>query len=207
MDLLVTIPVCWLSLMACCIGMAGEAKLHNEGELVLFRKPLEQDREIVVLREPDGDANRLRGVMDPRLLEQATAVYAIRLELWSPGQSPMLLAVRVRVETMGPELGVEILDVLADSHGVVVALAEGPDIGLWRVEFGLGSSVDWAPLHVGDWAIAAPLRPLGRRQVKVNLERADNRLAAEVTDLRARRPQAIRFEQVADTWVFEPTEQ
>lgn len=187
-----------------CLSLEANAKVTMENELVLFRKAIGPDREIVIVRGPLIDRANMDAVLAKELLRQSTAIYAVRVEIHTAGQPTALLASRLRVETQNPNLGTKVLDVLVEAGTVVVALVEGHEVGLWRVTGGSNNHADWAVLRSADWAFAAPLRPLDDRHVAVRLERSiDNGLVvAEVTDLTALEPMITLFEQTTDQWAF-----
>lgn len=187
-----------------CLSLRVNAEMTIENELVLFRKAVGPDRELVIVRGPLTDRANMDAVLAKELLQQSTAIYAVRVELHAAGQPSILLASRLRVETRNPNHGTKVLNVLVEEGTVVVALVEGHEVGLWRVTGGSGNHADWAVLRSADWAFAAPLRPLDDRHVAVRLERSiDNGLVvAEVTDLTALEPMITLFEQTTDQWAF-----
>lgn len=147
----------------------------DEGDLVLFRKVLEQDRQILVVKGRTHDVSLLRGLIDPRLMEQATGAYPIRIELHGPADSAVVIASRLRVEALPPATGDAALDVLAEVGQIVVVMIEGHNLAIWSVPVGSTRSPTWTVLPPSEWSVAAPLRPLDPKHIKVKLLRHSNR--------------------------------
>lgn len=182
--------VCWAAMVT----------LDPQGEQLLYRKALEQGRDVTVTKGAHHAPAGLRGLVDPRLLEAATGAYTIRIQIEREGERPVLIASYLHIET---ELmvGVTTLDVLVESGQIAVAMIEGPDLALWMVPIDVGKSATWTVLSPGGWSVAAPLRPLDPKHIKVKLLRHSNgRTRAEVTDLRKSDATPAIYEQVDSQW-------
>lgn len=173
--------------------------------VVVYRKKLPDNREIVVVRGPGMDATAMRGLLAPQTLAETMEMYPVRLEVRSGTAPPFVVGTRLlRLSSIEQFSGFDTLDVLVDPNRIVVATAEFGGIRLWRFDL-LESSVALADLEFGDWTnVAAPV-PLDRQIVRVVLghSRDGKGITAEVTDLRPDLPRPIVFEQVGDEWKFE----
>lgn len=173
--------------------------------VVVYRKKLLDNREIVVVRGPGVDAAVMGGLLEPQALAETMEMYPVRLEIHSDSAPPLVLGTRLlRLSSIEQFGGFDTLDVLVDPNLIVAATAEFGGIRLWRLDL-LESSVALADLEFRDWTnVAAPV-PLDRHIVRVVLghSRDGKRITAEVTDLRPDSPVPIAFEQVGDEWKFE----
>ncbi len=190
-----------LALLSGGAQSGGEAQDDADSQRVLFRHVVDDTRELRVVRGRDRAAEALQGLVDARLLDQATAVCPVRIELHHGEGGPLVLASRLRVEGKPPAVGIVVLDVAFRAGQVVVAMVEGPDLALWTVPIGTGTP-SWTVLPAWEWSVSDALEPLDPRHVEVKLVQRDGgRIRADVKD--ARRNDTVAYEQAdMGAWVL-----
>ena len=172
-------------------------------ENILFHRTLQNGVEFVVTTGEPLDLSALRELwVDPQIAK-VTKAYAIRVELRQTGRTPLELATRLRVETESPNLGCAILDVRIESRCVLIAMTEGDDVVVWRVQAPAVEVSQAVVLSRRMWAGAALAEPLRPGSVRAAWRRAsDGRLLLETVDLRGIPNQVSLLQQVDDKWEF-----
>jgi len=177
-----------------------------DGDRILLRKSLTDDREIVVVLGRAAKAENFVGVLPPQYLNGREAAYQLRLELRVKNEQPFVLWTRVRTGRPDPQLkGCDALDIAVTPDAIVLAVTEGVTVVLWRIELMKDSSSRfvvpnrlWAP----DFAA---LLPVSREGVAAKIEqKSSGRTEAIIEDLRSGRHKKIRFMQTGEAWDFQP---
>ena len=188
-------------------------------EKLLFRRPLECGREIVVVRGPNharDDSLRLVAGVGAPAIGRTGEYFSLRLELRAPGRAPLLVAGRLGFEELlsgSMPGGFDVLDLLMPPEkidwedakkgvvmGIVLATAENGRIVLSDVDrlgFVRGA------LLGNDWTRFAAIVPVDRAVVKLKLSRnSANLIQVDVDDLRPHFKRHTCFIQAGKDWKF-----
>lgn len=191
----------------------------GKGHVIVFRKPLDNGREIVVLRgpcRPAADAQAIvswkappgGGVLVPK------GLFVVTVELRGPNSAPLTIGTRVVFDHARGrirEASFDVFDVLSlrDQAQIVLAITENGHIMLWQISPTGVSRM--AVLRGGDWSLYAALHPIDRTKVSVKLGLTEDGLVkVEVEDLRdhgLKLKWPTRFLQLGkETWQFKRDE-
>jgi hypothetical protein len=194
-----------------------------DAELVLFRKVLDDGRQLVVLRGP---RHPMADVAPPITSNSSfkhipdKGYFAVSLQvLPAHGPALTLASKLVPVWSDVPSLGFDVFDVLIDDGLIVVAVGS-LDMELWQVSpYGdprgkwvvpkerkpqlpqvciAGLPANWAPISRGPTYTCPDRKSFS---VKLSLT-GDGRVQADVVDLQAADKWHTRFVQVGDEWEF-----
>ncbi|HEV2295254.1 MAG TPA: hypothetical protein VGR35_15485 [Tepidisphaeraceae bacterium] len=161
--------------------LGGKAPVND----VLLDRPIgKAGQRLVVTRGQQLDPALLKPLRPPSLPELQENYYEVRAELRSPNHHAVLLAARLRVECgTNNDKGSVVLDVLVEPGNIVLAMAEGPDLFLWRIGISQASTC-WTGFQADKrWALAAASYRLDEKLVGMKLGRSDGgRLTVEVTE-------------------------
>jgi hypothetical protein len=199
------VVVCIVGLACCEVARGADEPEHGEQEV--FRKPLDGDREIVVVRGTGVAPQMLKDVAPQLTLDQSTRVYVVRVELRAQDHLPVVLGSRAVSESeQDYTKGFDVFDMLSEPDGITLATAERGTIVLWHIGLFMPQPSRWTILRHRDWSMSAAAYRLHRNIVSVRLGRsAEGKLTVEVVE---RRPgQHTAFEQVEDKWEFKPVKQ
>jgi len=195
---LTTSASCWVS-----TDLYGAIPNGTPAETVVFRKPLGEGRELVLIRGPSRSPNEvLRLIANPED-QQIKSVFPLRVELHAPNDAPFTLAVRLGFEHQR-QGGFEVLDVLTGRGMFVIATAEHGEIALWKI-----SALSLDPSRVvaldqGDWTSFAAFVRLDHTMVAVKLGWTKEGLVeVDVDDLRPHVKQRTKFLQAGKPWEWE----
>jgi hypothetical protein len=210
--ILIVLTLAALNINACTAG---------DIEKVLFRKPLEGGRELVVVRGPNLQVSELAGIISKTdtQIEEANpgSYFSMRLELHVPSQLPIVLSACLVFESLlsrSQAGGLEVLDILVPPEkiawedlkkgavrGIVLATAENGRIILRD----MSGPCSIRATIIGGWTRVAALVPLDKTMVSVKLGRTTNNLIqADVKDLRPNFQRHTRFIQAEKEWKFVP---
>jgi hypothetical protein len=178
---------------------------------MLLQKPLDAGGELVIVRGPETDAARFRGILPEEMIGPARAVFSVWAELRAGGDGGEGRAAIVLWSALLPVLKderaptVAALDAAIRQGELVVALAWGSAIYLYIQE--IGPPGVWggrtAVLRPADWSLLAAASSILPEQIHVKLDRAkDGRWSAVVIHRVPNGEQRTRFDQVKETWEF-----
>lgn len=194
-------------LCCCAVAMTHNAGSESRDEdIVLFRKPLEGARELVVVRGPNRPLTDIADIVSDASLRTREAVFLERLEIHAPNMAPLLLFSRLHLVDRGGDYAV--LDILVGPRQsvevfIILATIEDGDIMLWKV-CPLGS-VRVARIDMRDWTKFATILPPYRTVVRAKLNWTKNRLVeVQVDDLHTYGKQQTKFVQKEKEWKFMP---
>lgn len=208
------IMIVWCILVVAWTCGASGAEPGGDSDTILFRKSLGDGCEMVVVRGPRRDASVLKAKVDKEDSDKISGVYAVRLELQSPKEPPLVLWTRLKREPRGEggDRVFEVLDLLVEptpGH-IVMATCEMGDIHLWEIyPITDGNPATHTQLYGWDWSQVALAKPPTHERVKIALSRSkDQKLAIEVVDTAGSGPhQHTVFEQVDEKWEFKSARQ
>ena len=182
-------------------------------EVELYRKSLDVEREVVVVRGQRNEARILGSPITEKVpLDQVSAVSTVRVELHLKGRPPLTLASRVMTEGHSKEYnGFHVLDVLFESERLTFAAAEGDALIVWRIAPLSDTPSVAIYLKTADWTPWNAGYPRDRTNISMLLRRSgEGKLMIEVVDrlpLGAAEYQHTLFEQVEDAWKFKRVKQ
>ena len=177
----------FLTLGVMTVGCDSVSAKGDDPEVVLFRKRLDDDRELVVVRGRNIPITVIKGIstISADNKNNITGVSSLRCELHSATNGPLILANRLIYEPVGwggHRFQVR-LDMLVSPEKIIIAAIDGPLITLWAVTPMAAEANQFAWLN--DWTRFAAMVPLDKTMVSVKLGRTENGLIlAEVNDLR-----------------------
>jgi len=149
-----------------------------------FDSPIgDAGQQIVLTRGPYLDPALIKSLCRPSHPELQPSYYEVRAELRSPDGKSVLLAARLRGEDgTTPDKGSVVLDSLIEPGQVVLFVAEGPDLYVWRIFIPGGAS--WAHFQTDKrWVKAAAAYRLDEKLIGAKLGRTDDgRLTVEVLE-------------------------
>jgi hypothetical protein len=131
--------------------------------------------------------------------------HVVVVELRTPGAAPIVLATKLQLDTDGSGAGFEVLDLVILNGALILPVAVGTQLGLWRIEFGPITRDSWVFLE--GWWVQALASRLDSAAVKVDVSQLDDRrIALAVYDKRAGGDRApTLFEQENNEWRFRVT--
>jgi hypothetical protein len=184
---------------------------------MLLQKPLDAGGELVIVRGPETDAARFRGILPEEMIGPARAVFSVWAELRAggdggdggdggEGRAAIVLwsaLLPVLKDERAPTVAA--LDAVIRQGELVVALAWRSAIYLYIQEIGPPGA--WggrtAVLRPADWSLLAAASSILPEQIHVKLDRAkDGRWSAVVIHRVPNGEQRTRFDQVKETWEF-----
>lgn len=177
-----------------------------DSEQVLFRKQLDEYREIVVVREQSRPLAILKGItiIPEKYLKHIHGVFSVRFEVRSANTVPLTLFTRL-VYDWTPGRGFEVFDMLVSPGQLVIASAEGSEIMLWRINPIRPDVNQFTVLRGYDWTRVAAAVTLDKSMVSVKLTwTKDHLVEAAVDDLRPNFKRHTRFIQSEKEWKFMP---
>jgi hypothetical protein len=226
MKQLLVLLLAWLGTILSCVAVAtaqATASGEKDAETVIFRKPLEDRGEVVVVRGPGRPLRDVVGLIPDKALYSMKVVFWVRAEFRAPGMAPLPLAMELQIQGDTPGT-FDILDVMTpptqfddatpergllrlERAGIVFAVAGGSGVWIWDVNAPMGGGRD---AGLEGWSALAGAKQLDHAQVNAKLRRnSDALVEVEVTDLRSGEgPYHSRFVQSGkDVWEFKLVEQ
>lgn len=191
-------------LVAVCAAICGSVKAEVE-QRVLFSKRLAEELELIVRQVAAGSANDLAPIFG----DLGTAeIQALQIVLKSPNGN-MVLASRLWFEPRDRSSifhNVVIINCILDDREVLLPIAIGPRLGVWRIRMNEMLVVDDMAWLDG-WQVDARSTKLDLESVSVRARRGDNGAwLLEVADLRNRNGKPamppIVFEEQGYDWQF-----
>jgi hypothetical protein len=179
-------------------------RAQPEGEKVIFRKPLSDGRELVMVLEPIVPASALKDLIPPRVLVRMLGYTSLNLMLHSPSNPPLRLwSVRYAIYRQSECDEIQVLDLLVKPDMIVVALA-GPGSSIGLVKIGFGTGEGFVDLPAADWSLLAAAIPAtpGRLSAKIAFDENAKRVTVEVTDFLQDTKQHTSFTQANREWRF-----
>jgi hypothetical protein len=195
-------------------GVDAHANLNEEA--VLFRKPIEGGRELLVVRSPRHAVSEVRPPVMPvrfsKIANEAAGVFTVSLQVVHGYDPPLTLASRLVPSPAGatPSDGIEVFGVLVYDGLIVVALWNDREIELWSlmpygdrrnsdVDKGYPGTSALRPAFLKRWQRFALVSKLERRTVTVALILTeDGRVQADVENAGLH----SRYVQDGDKWEF-----
>ena len=183
----------------------------NGKERDVYQKRLDAEREVVVVQGSSVAPQVLRGPISQRTsLDQCSTVYAVRVELRSQGQPPLVLASCLLTEGLSDEdKGFDVLDALIEPGKITFAMTQRYCPLLWQFDPLSQSSLALTSLRPGDWSPFNACYRRDRNNIGISLRRdGDGKLTIEVVDRlppskeKHQMYQHTLFEQVEDVWKF-----
>jgi hypothetical protein len=175
----------------------AEPLADRVADRVLYRKPLEEGREIVVTRQQLTKQQRLSPLVDET---KAQGIYSILVELHSKAE-PVVLASRIQWETEWLDTGFTVLDVIVAPGELIFAVGVGAELALWNIRFGTVSTDSWTILR--GWSFIALARPITPETQNLEFVRqAEGHWLVKVTELRDGKPvtSPTEYQQDATGW-------
>jgi hypothetical protein len=176
-------------------------------EQVLFRKQLDKDREIVVIREQSRPLTILNGLtaISDENLKRLHAVFPVRVEVRSANTASLTLCTHL-VYDLTPGRGFEVLDMLVGHGQIVIAAIEHSVVRLWlwRISPISLDTSQVTTLDQYDWTRFAAAVTLDKSMVSAKLTWTEDHLVeVAVDDLRPNFKQHTRFIQKPNEWSFQ----
>lgn len=182
-------------------------RAQPDAEKVLYRKPLSDGRELVVVQEPVVPASALKDLIASPAFDKMLGYTCLDVMLRSPSNPPLRLWCRRYPLYPGREREeFQVLDLGVKRDLIVLAMAgPGSDIFLARIGFAGWSAPDAiAGLPGADWSLlgaAIPTKP-GRLSAKIAFDESETQVSVEVTDFLQDTKQHTSFSQTKGEWKF-----
>jgi hypothetical protein len=186
------------------VGRDVSSAKGADSEVVLFRKRLDDDRELVVVRGRSVPLTVMEGIIaiSAENRKHITGVSSLRCEIHSATNGPLIVAHRLIYDTIG-RIGhrFQVLDLLVSPERIVIAAIDGPLLVLWAITPMAAEANHCAWLN--DWTRVAAMVPLDKTMVGAKLRTDDNgRIHVEIDDLRSNSKRHTEYIQAPNDWTF-----
>lgn len=189
-----------IGIMISAILGASQLTAAQNPELV-FTTPLSRDIELLVTRTKIENSEVIRQLMADSPPTVITNYYTVSVELLLPDRSRVVVASRLDTETGPPNVGFHVLQAVKKVNELILSVAEGPGIGLWRINFDRPDQTQWAWLS--GWEANPLIRARDVGNVRVELSSIPGgRWKADVVDKDIFGGATTSFEQDGADWRF-----
>ncbi len=191
---LLCLPLC--SILWCAMARADEEPATQE----VFRKALPDGAEIVVTRKAMGESRELATLLSARLRNvKDKKVHTISVAARSRDGQSTQIASCIQIETIEPNTGFAVLDVVIGDGELLLVIGVGTRLGLWRIR--LEPFSEDAVAWLDGWQLDPCSMAVTPARVNVKLARlADGRWQASVVEVWTDPNPPTVYEQAPEAW-------
>jgi hypothetical protein len=147
----------------------------------IFRAELGTDLTLVVKRTGVEGSSIIKSMIPEGLASRAASAYSVSVEIVAPRQPGVVIAALIEVEQGPPDVGFHVLQVARGTDGVVLVVAKGTNLGLWRI--GITQMDKTALTWLRGWVANALIMPRDAQNVGTDLQALPGgRWRVDVTD-------------------------